>query len=432
MPATKFDSQNGLADGLDRYYRDMAAHDLLSPEQEVSLAQEIERRELVAWTELLAFLPSLERVLESLAARLEEPVTALEPARAAIATLGAERLASAGRLDGEAAAAIKALADELVQLDRQRRVRAAVLAELDRAIPAAPARGAPSSRSRTGGTRATGTRRLRRRDLSPEAQWRLWLRRCQSAESAACRAREAFITANLRLVVTIARRFRGRGLPLADLIQEGNLGLMRAVDRFDYRKGFRFSTFASWWIMASIRRAVLDKGQTVRVPIHLIETQRQVRKVRRDLTQQLGRMPTSAEIAEVAKLPVEKVEEVESGLLVHAVSLDRPQGDEDDASPLDVFVDPEAQDQSPREQLLSCDEKRELEVLVASLSPVEADVIRRRYGLDDEPEQTLQEIGNEYQRSRERIRQIEARALAKLRRAMRRRAGPEIPLEHAG
>jgi RNA polymerase primary sigma factor len=125
------------------------------------------------------------------------------------------------------------------------------------------------------------------------------------------------------------------------------------------------------------------------------------------------------------------VEEVESGLLVHAVSLDRPQGDDDDANPLEVFIDPEAESRSPREQLLSHDEKRELELLVGSLSPVEADVIRRRYGLDDEPEQTLQEIGNEYQRSRERIRQIEARALAKLRRALRRRSGPEIPLERA-
>jgi RNA polymerase primary sigma factor len=425
MAATKFDSHTGLSDGLDRYYRDMAAHDLLSPEQEVSLAQEIQRRERIAWTELVGFPPAIERVLASLATRLEEPVMQLEPARAAVSTLGGERLAAIQKLHGKIGDAVTGLVDELVQLDRQRRVRGAILAEFERALPAAPAR------SRTAPRGANGQRRLRRQCSPPEAALRTWLRRCQSAEGAAARAREAFITANLRLVVTIARRFRGRGLPLADLIQEGNLGLMRAVDRFDDRKGFRFSTFASWWIMASIRRAVLDKGQTVRVPIHLIETQRQVRKVRRDLTQQLGRLPTSGEIADVAKLSIEKVEEVENGLLVHAVSLDRPQSDDDDASPLDVFVDPEAEEQSPREKLLSCDEKRELEILVASLSPVEADVIRRRYGLDDEPEQTLQEIGNEYQRSRERIRQIEARALAKLRRAMRRRAGPEIPLEHA-
>jgi len=417
MPAPRLDTPSALTDGLDRYYRDMAAHDLLSPEQEVSLAQEIERREAAAWVELFRYRPALEQVLGLLEAGLEDAVTGLDPLK--------ERLAAEpDALERAIEELTSALAKELALLDRQRKTRALIVADLDLAGP-------PGSRNQPAIVRPVAPRRTRRRDLSPEGQWRTWLEKVRRAERGANRAREAFITANLRLVVTIARRFRGRGLPLADLIQEGNLGLMRAVDRFDHRKGFRFSTFASWWIMASIRRAVLDKGQTVRVPIHLIETQRQVRKIRRDLTQQLGRMPSTVEIAELAKLPVEKVEEVESGLLIHAVSLDRPQGDDDDANPLEVFIDPEAESQSPREQLLSHDEKRELEFLVGSLSPVEADVIRRRYGLDDEPEQTLQEIGNEYQRSRERIRQIEARALAKLRRALRRRTGPEIPLERA-
>jgi RNA polymerase primary sigma factor len=411
MAATRLDTYSGFSDGLERYYRDMAAHDLLSPEKEVSLAAEIERREHAAWLEVLSFPPALETVVKTLEAGLEESSAALEEVRRAISQAA-----------GDIRAAGQVLAEELVQLDRQRRLRSALVAEIERACPPAP----PIALMRTG-----SGRHGRRRDTSPEAAWRSYAARVRHAEAVAAAAREAFITANLRLVVTIARRFRGRGLPLSDLIQEGNLGLMRAVDRFDYRKGFRFSTFASWWIMASIRRAVLDKGQTVRVPIHLIETQRHVRKIRRDLSQSLGRPPTSAEVAESAALPVEKVEEVESGLLVHAVSLDRAQGDEDDGSPLEVFVDPESQEQSPREILFVEDEKRELEFLVANLSPVEADVIRRRYGLDDEPEQTLQEIGNEYRRSRERIRQIEARALAKLRRALRRRSGPEIPLERA-
>jgi RNA polymerase sigma factor (sigma-70 family) len=417
MPVPRLDTHSALTDGLDRYYRDMAAHDLLSPEEEVTLAQEIERRETAAWKELFGYRAALAQVLGLLEGSLEDAVAAFDPLK--------ERLAAEPDCPEQAVEEMTtALAHELALLDRQRKVRGLILADLDLAGP-------PGSRHQPAIVRPVSPRRTRRRDTSPEGQWRSWLERVRRAEHAASRAREAFITANLRLVVTIARRFRGRGLPLADLIQEGNLGLMRAVDRFDHRKGFRFSTFASWWIMASIRRAVLDKGQTVRVPIHLIETQRQVRKIRRDLTQQLGRMPTTVEIAELAKLPIEKVEEVESGLLVHAVSLDRPQGDDDDANPLEVFIDPEAESQSPREQLLSHDEKAELEMLVGSLSPVEADVIRRRYGLDDEPEQTLQEIGNEYQRSRERIRQIEARALAKLRRALRRRSGPEIPLERA-
>jgi RNA polymerase primary sigma factor len=413
MAAHRLDTFSGFSDGLERYYRDMAAHDLLSPEQEVSLAAEIERRERAAWVEVLAF-PSLHAVVQTLETSLDEASAALE------------ELTRVVQATQDAPGASQTLVDELIQLDRQRKVRTAMVAEIERSTPP------PTPlRSGNGAGSATG-RHGKRRDRSPEAIWRTHAARVRRAEAAAAAAREAFITANLRLVVTIARRFRGRGLPLSDLIQEGNLGLMRAVDRFDYRKGFRFSTFASWWIMASIRRAVLDKGQTVRVPIHLIETQRHVRKIRRELSQQLGRPPTSAEIAEAATLPVEKVEEVESGLLVHQVSLDRTQGDDDESSPLEVFVDPVAQDQSPREQLFVEDEKRELETLVADLSPVEADVIRRRYGLDDGPEQTLQEIGNEYRRSRERIRQIEARALAKLRRALRRRRGPEIPMEQVG
>ncbi len=410
MVANRLDTYSGFSDGLERYYRDMASHDLLSPEREVSLAAEIERREHAAWREMLAFKLGLESVVTALEAQLDEPSAALE------------ELCKAVRSATDMRTAGQALAEELVQLDRQRRVRTAMLAEIERQAPAER----PLAINQA-------TRQAQRRDTPAEAAWRAYAARVRRAEAVATAAREAFITANLRLVVTIARRFRGRGLPLADLIQEGNLGLMRAVDRFDYRKGFRFSTFASWWIMASIRRAVLDKGQTVRVPIHLIETQRHVRKIRRDLAQQLGRPPTSREIAETANLPVEKVEEVESGLLVHAVSLDRPQSEEDDNSPLEVFVDPEASElSSPREMLFVEDEKRELETLVATLSPVEADVIRRRYGLDDEQEQTLQEIGNDYRRSRERIRQIEARALAKLRRALRRRSGPEIPMESVG
>jgi RNA polymerase primary sigma factor len=417
MAANRLDTYSGFSDGLERYYRDMASHDLLSPEREVSLAAEIERREQTAWLEILSYPPALESVVEALEARPEEPSAALEELRRLIGALAAAPVRSPRELRD----ASQPLAEELVQIDRQRRVRTALVAEIENLAPPEPP--LAINQASQGG---------RRRETSPEAAWRSYARRVRNAEAIATASREAFITANLRLVVTIARRFRGRGLPLADLIQEGNLGLMRAVDRFDYRKGFRFSTFASWWIMASIRRAVLDKGQTVRVPIHLIETQRHVRKIRRDLAQSLGRPPTSREIADAATLPVEKVEEVESGLLVHAVSLDRPQGDEDDNSPLEVFVDPEAAEQSPREQLFVEDEKRELETLVASLSPVEADVIRRRYGLDDENEQTLQEIGNDYRRSRERIRQIEARALAKLRRALRRRSGPEIPMEVAG
>jgi RNA polymerase primary sigma factor len=377
-------------DSLESYLREMSDHDLLTPEQEIALAQDIERREAAAWCELLG-QPAIAQAL--LAGPLAAPLAPIDGERGGAAAV--ER-ALAG--DGDLAPAARLLAGELVGWDHQRKLRQSIVADLRHGRLVAVA--------------GTAAERLA-----------LWAR-IDRGEALATAARQAFITANLRLVVVIARRFRGRGLALADLVQEGNLGLMRAVDRFDYRRGFRFSTFASWWIMASVRRAVLDKGRTVRIPVHLVDEQRRLTQLRRELEGRLGRPPTSSELAEAADLSLARLGELESAAPVHAISLDKPTGEDDDGSIYDVLVDREADEPPVPERLHQLALKRELERLVDGLSPVEADVIRRRYGFGDADEQTLQEIGDDYARSRERIRQIESRALAKLRRALRRADRP--------
>jgi RNA polymerase primary sigma factor len=392
MAASRVGRKLEAEDGLDRYYRAMSAHELLSAEDEAALARDIEDREADAWIELLAFAPAAERLLAGPLARIDVGLVARGALEAALARRVSVRPSAS------------AFARELVGWDRQRRLRLAVLGEL----------------RRPGG----------RLGLDPAvAGAAAFWARVERAEARATTAREHFITANLRLVVVIARRFRGRGLGLSDLVQEGNLGLMRALDRFDHRRGFRFSTFASWWIMASVRRAVLDKGRTVRIPVHLVDEQRRIGQLRRELEGRFGRPPTPAELADAADISVARLSEVEGTILLHPMSLDKPTGDDDDGSIHDVLVDPAAADSPVPELLHQESVRRELVRLVESLSPVEADVIRRRYGFGDADEQTLQEIGADYARSRERIRQIENRALAKLRRALRR---AERPLTESG
>ena len=232
-------------------------------------------------------------------------------------------------------------------------------------------------------------------------------------------AKNAFVKANLRLVVSIARRFNHGRMPLQDLIQEGNIGLMKAVDRFDYRKGFRFSTYGSWWIRHAISRAIADKGRQVRLPVHMIDAYHKVNKARRELEASLGREPTREELADHTGLALAKIEKMGTMLVDHPLSLDKPVSDDDGRKVGDFLEDENAE--TPGDGLEADALNEEVKRLVAKLRPIEADIIRKRFGLVDEGEElTLKEIGGQYSLSRERIRQLQEQALGKIRRELKR------------
>ncbi|MCX5745842.1 MAG: sigma-70 family RNA polymerase sigma factor, partial [Proteobacteria bacterium] len=232
--------------------------------------------------------------------------------------------------------------------------------------------------------------------------------------------RDEFVRANLRLVVTMARRYDRGGMPLADLIQEGNLGLMHAVSRFDYRRGLRFSTYACWWIRHAIGRALADKARAVRIPVHMLEAQQQLEKVRQSLIGELGRPPTPQELAKAAKVPLAKLNQMHRYIMGQPMSLDRPVHDDDDRSFGDTMADPGSEDHSPADDMTTATLTEQLKKLIHHLSPIEADVLTKRFGLGDDEERTFREIGDQYHLSRERIRQIQNSALDKLKRALER------------
>jgi len=234
------------------------------------------------------------------------------------------------------------------------------------------------------------------------------------------RAKNEFVKANLRLVVSIARRFNHGRLPLPDLIQEGNIGLMKAVERYDYRRGFRFSTYASWWIRHAISRALADKGRAVRLPVHMIDAYHRIAKSERELQSKLERPATTEEIATVTGIETEKLEKMRTFLADNPVSLDRSLSDDDGRRLIDVLVDPN-EAPSPPEQMMNSETQQEMLKLLGVLKPIEADILRKRFGLLNDHERTLKEIGDEYRLSRERVRQLQEQALGKMRKAMSKR-----------
>ena len=250
--------------------------------------------------------------------------------------------------------------------------------------------------------------------LTPDGEVELAKRMSEGDED----ARERLVNANLRLVVSIAKRYVGRGMHFLDLIQEGNLGLIKAVEKFDYTKGFKFSTYATWWIRQAITRAIADQARTIRIPVHMVETINKVKKVSSQLLHENGHDPTAEEIAEVMNIAPDKVREI-LRVAQEPVSLETPIGEEEDSHLGDFIPDEEAQ--VPAEAAYQSLLREQLSDVLSTLTPREEKVLRLRFGLEDGRPRTLEEVGKEFNVTRERIRQIEAKALRKLRHPSRSR-----------
>ncbi len=379
---------------LGRYFREMASHRVLSPDEELEAARRIHQLEVAFWRSLLSHVPAFETVARVLERHLEE-VPADVGALRKLAKGQKKALPKKEQTRWDELA--EALSFKLRELDADR----IFVADSQKAV------------ERLAGTH-TAERDMVVGEFQVTAAFRKYLGDVRLAQRAQQEAKNRFVTANLRLVVSIARRYNHGRMPLIDLIQEGNFGLLKGVERFDHTRGYRFSTYASWWIRHAINRALADKARVVRVPVHMLDTYQRVARVARAIEAQTGREATPEEIEKETGVSADKLKQLQQSTPVAPFSLDRNVGDEDGRRFIDFI--PAEDTPSPHEDLETKTWSEQLQQLMKTLTPMEARIVRWRFGLDNEDELTLKEIGDKYNLSRERIRQLQEQALGKMRR----------------
>jgi RNA polymerase primary sigma factor len=396
----EMERQGGGDSTLSRYFREMASHRVLTPQEEIEAAKEVERLEIGYWEALFALPLAIDTVGATIERYVEQPLAEIATLRKLSKNVQRATSKLIKKDQEKWDETSLSLATKLRALDSDR----IFVNEADRAV------------HRVAGELAVD------RDLVAEGvqitpAFRKFLEGVEGARTAQQESKNRFVAANLRLVVSIARRYNRGRLPLIDLIQEGNIGLMKAVERFDHNRGYRFSTYASWWIRHAISRALADKGRAVRIPVHMLDTYNRVARATQAIATRTGQEPTPEELEKETGIAAEKLEKIKGYWAETPFSLDRPVNDEDGRKFID-FLEQENVP-TPYEQLVSKTWSDEVRRLLDTLSPMEARILRWRFGLDDEDELTLKEIGDKYNLSRERIRQLQEQALAKIRRQIK-------------